>query len=59
MVIIGWGWEVVSPLPLLMLSSSEGSVYNLLPTTCTIGGRRTSFQDGRQGAENQLPSKSY
>lgn len=44
---------------LVMLTSSEGSVYNLLPTTCTIGCKKTSFQDRRQRAENQPQSKSY
>lgn len=38
-----------------MLTSSKGSVYNLLPTTCNIGSKKTSFQEGRQGAENWPP----
>lgn len=55
-----WGWEVVTPaFTLLMLTCSKRSVYNLLPTTCTVGGKKTSFQEERQEAENQPPSKSY
>lgn len=54
-MIIAQGGEGLAPLFhwLVMPTSSEGSVYNLLPTTCTFGGKKTSFQDGRQGAENQ------
>lgn len=44
---------------LLRLTSSKGSVYNLLPTTCITGGKMTSFQDRRQGAEKLPPSKFY
>lgn len=39
------------PPTLLKLTSSKGRVYNLLPTTCTVGSEKTSFQEGRPEAE--------
>ena len=38
-------------LSLLKLTRSKGRVYNLLPTTCTVGSEKTSFQEGRPETE--------
>lgn len=45
------GCKKTPPPPLLKLTSSKGRVYNLLPTTCTVGSEKTSFQEGRPEAE--------